>query len=45
MCPNVCPRARRVAIENGSDTPTMNMNDGWIKSHSEQPTQATWSVW
>ena len=28
------PRARRLAYENGIATPTMNMNDGWIRSQN-----------
>ena len=39
--PRDCPRARRLAIEKGSATPTMNENDGWIMSCREQPTQGT----
>ncbi len=31
------PRARRLAYENGIATPTMNMNDGWIRSQNVQP--------
>src|SRR5690606_41242095 len=38
-----CPLARRLANEKGSDTPTMNMNAGWIRSQGEAPTHGTWS--
>ena len=40
-CPVVWPRARRLASENGSATPTRNENDGWIMSWSTQPTHST----
>ena len=36
-------RARRLAYENGIATPTMNMNDGWIRSQNVQPRHSTWS--
>ena len=43
--PNDWPWARRLAREKGRATPTMNVNDGWIKSHSVQPRHSTWLVW
>jgi hypothetical protein len=43
-CPNSrpkgWPRSRRLATENGSATPTMNMNEGWIRSHGVTPTHS-----
>src|SRR5215213_11805723 len=42
--PNDWPLALRLASEKAKAVPTRNMNDGWIKSHSEQPTHGTWSV-
>ena len=33
----VSPRARRLAMDHGSATPTMNMNAGWIMSHAPPP--------
>ena len=37
----VCPGRVRLAYENGIATPTMNMNDGWIRSQKVQPRHGT----
>ncbi len=42
--PLVWPFARRLAIEYGTATPTMNENDGWMRSCREQPAQGA-CVW
>ena len=31
--------------EYGIATPTMKMNDGWIRSQKEQPSHSVWSNW
>ena len=41
ILPGDCPRASRLASENGSATPTRNENDGWIMSWSTQPIHST----
>ena len=38
------PFAARLAMEKGSATPTRKLNDGWIRSCSEQPVHITCSV-
>src|SRR5690606_12978493 len=43
MWRNDSPLGLRLASEKGSDTHTMNMNAGWIRSQGEAPTQGTWS--
>src|ERR1035438_1507221 len=41
----LCPRAARLARENGSATPTRNENEGWIRSCSEHPIHSAWLCW
>src|SRR5208337_1030952 len=45
ILPGDCPRASRLASENGSATPTRNENDGWIMSWSTQPIHSTCDWW
>ena len=42
-CPHESPKASRRAKANGIETPTMNMNEGWIRSQYTQPAHATCS--
>src|ERR1700752_772043 len=42
--PKLSPRARRLAIEKGSDAPARNEKAGWMRSWSEHPCQGTWVV-
>src|SRR5262249_49704567 len=43
FCQRPCPFACRLAKEYGIATPTMNKNDGWIRSQNEQPVHTTCS--